>query len=78
MLTVEPEGVVAIPHGKEREMVIYNIVCDELALGIPHKAWWVVMMVIVCLGLAFMIPSFLPSILLTSRDQMPLSTFKNS
>lgn len=25
MLTVETEGVVAIPNGKEREMVIYNI-----------------------------------------------------
>ncbi|CAK9162443.1 unnamed protein product [Ilex paraguariensis] len=56
LVTVEPEGVVAIPNGQEREYVIYNIVCDELSLGIPHKAWWVVILVLLCLGLAFVIP----------------------
>ncbi|CAI9259273.1 unnamed protein product [Lactuca saligna] len=71
MLTVETEGVVAIPNGKEREMVIYNI-------GIPHKAWWVVMFVIICLGVAFVIPSFLPSFLLITTDRMPLLASKNS
>ncbi|XP_071727298.1 uncharacterized protein [Rutidosis leptorrhynchoides] len=69
MLTVEPEGVVAIPRGKEREMVIYNIVCDELMLGIPHKARWVVILAVVCLGIAFVIPSFLPPLLIRS-DQL--------
>lgn len=69
MLTVEPEGVVAIPHGKEREMVIYNIVCDELVAGIPHKAWWVVMVAVGCLGLAFVIPSFLPSLLINTDSK---------
>ncbi|CAK9158816.1 unnamed protein product [Ilex paraguariensis] len=64
LVTVEPEGIVAIPHGQEREYVIYNIVCDKLLLGIPHKAWWVVILVLLCLGLAFVIPSFLPSYLL--------------
>lgn len=39
-------------------------VCDELLLGIPHKAWWVVILALLCLGIAFMIPSFLPSYLL--------------
>ncbi|KAI3692647.1 hypothetical protein L6452_32468 [Arctium lappa] len=66
MLTVEPEGVVAIPNGKEREMVIYNIVCDELVVGIPHKAWWVVIVAVVCLGVAFVIPFFLPSVLIST------------
>ncbi|KAJ0768781.1 hypothetical protein HanLR1_Chr03g0105611 [Helianthus annuus] len=68
VLTVEPEGVVAIPNGKERETVIYNIVCDELMLGIPHEAWWVVILAVVCLGVAFVIPSFLPSVELLSTD----------
>ncbi|KAI3526742.1 hypothetical protein L1887_06004 [Cichorium endivia] len=77
VLTVESEGVVAIPNGKEREMVIYNIVCDELVLGIPHKAWWVVILVIICLGVAFVIPSFLPSLVIRT-DRMPLLTSKNS
>ncbi|XP_071733725.1 uncharacterized protein [Rutidosis leptorrhynchoides] len=77
MLTVEPEGVVAIPFGKEREMVIYNIVCDELMLGIPHKAWWVVILAVVCLGMAFVIPSFLPPFLICS-DRTEGLTSKNS
>ncbi|GKV09995.1 hypothetical protein SLEP1_g21424 [Rubroshorea leprosula] len=68
LVTVEPEGVVAIPNVKEREFVIFNIVCDELLLGIPHKAWWVVLCALICLGLAFNIPRFLPSFLLTNQN----------
>ncbi|KAK3008998.1 hypothetical protein RJ639_013590 [Escallonia herrerae] len=64
LVTVEPAGVVAIPQRRERQDVIFNIVCDELLLGIPHKAWLVVILVVICLGLAFVIPSLLPSYLL--------------
>lgn len=44
-------------------------VCDELLLGIPYKAWWVVGFVLVCLVLAFTIPAFLPPFLLRPVDQ---------
>ncbi|CAL1386371.1 unnamed protein product [Linum trigynum] len=60
LVTVEPEGVVAIPNVPEREAIIFNIVCDELLLGIPHKAWWVGVLVLLCLVAAFIIPRFLP------------------
>lgn len=70
LVTVEPEGVVAIPHVQEREEIIYNIVCDELLLGIPHKAWWVVILVVICLGLAAVVPYFIPSYLL-QKDPSP-------
>lgn len=72
LVTVEPEGVVAIPHVQERQFIIFNIVCDELFLGIPHKAWWVVVLVLFCLGLAFIIPSFLPSYLLQKSQSLRL------
>ncbi|KAI4311134.1 hypothetical protein MLD38_036054 [Melastoma candidum] len=65
MVTVEPEGVVAIPGVKERQSIIFNIVCDELVLGIPHKAWWVVGCAVLCLTAAFVAPRFLPSFLLS-------------
>ncbi|GKC33333.1 hypothetical protein Tco_1040627 [Tanacetum coccineum] len=78
VLTVEREGVVAIPNAKEREMVIYNIVCDELVVGIPHKAWWVVILGVVCLVVASVIPSFLPSVLIaSSADRTRGSPSKN-
>ncbi|XP_015582802.1 uncharacterized protein LOC107262298 [Ricinus communis] len=64
LVTVEPEGFVAIRHVPERQDIIFNIVCDELLLGIPHKAWWVAILVMLCLGLAIIIPRFLPSYLL--------------
>lgn len=35
-------------------------VCDELLLGIPYQAWWVVVMVVLCLILALIIPAYLP------------------
>uniref|UniRef100_A0A7N2N6H7 Uncharacterized protein n=1 Tax=Quercus lobata TaxID=97700 RepID=A0A7N2N6H7_QUELO len=156
LVTVEPEGIVAIPHVQERQSIIFNIaldvgvadltyvlgiwckakgwhgwqlevgslgyrwilvdkhmcdltalgitnkffvhftcsqmnvprafsfplvlfvfpVCDELFLGIPHKAWWVVVLVLLCLGLAFIIPSFLPSYLL-QKSQSPRSVNHN-
>ncbi|XP_076950746.1 uncharacterized protein LOC143623797 [Bidens hawaiensis] len=71
MLIVEPEGVVPIPNEKEREVVIYNIVCDELVLGIPHEASWVVILAVVCLGVAFMIPSFLPFVVISTDKHGP-------
>ncbi|WMV42450.1 hypothetical protein MTR67_035835 [Solanum verrucosum] len=78
LVNVEPEGIVAIPGVKEREHIIYNIellellspvaiaaiVCDELLFGIPHQAWYVVVLVVLCLALALVIPSFLPSYVL--------------
>ncbi|KAB1204329.1 hypothetical protein CJ030_MR8G014220 [Morella rubra] len=64
LVAVEPEGIVAIPHVDERQFIIFNIVCDELLLGIPHKAWWVAILVLLCIGFAFIVPSFLPTYLL--------------
>lgn len=73
LATVEPEGVVAIQDVKERESIIYNIVCDELLLGIPHKAWPVGILVLLCLVVAFVVPSFLPPFLLAkSHTQQAL------
>ncbi|MED6192118.1 hypothetical protein PIB30_007295 [Stylosanthes scabra] len=73
LVTVEPEGFPAIPHVQERQFIIFNIVCDELLLGIPHKAWWVVVLALLCLCIAFIIPSFLPPYLLP-KNQVPRST----
>ncbi|XP_073283220.1 uncharacterized protein [Primulina huaijiensis] len=60
LVNVEPEGFVAIPGKREQEYVIFNIVCDELLLGIPHQAWYVAVLVLFCLMVAFAVPSFLP------------------
>ncbi|CAM8898759.1 unnamed protein product [Rhodiola kirilowii] len=67
LVTVMPEGVVAIPNAKEREFIIFNIVCDELLFGIPYKAWWVGALVMLCLALALMVPHYLPPFLLQSN-----------
>ncbi|GER25607.1 hypothetical protein STAS_01205 [Striga asiatica] len=72
LLNVEPEGVVAIPGKQERDYITFNIVCDELLLGIPHKAWFVVALVLVCLVFAFVVPSFLPPFLLPEKGNRPL------
>ncbi|XP_039054912.1 uncharacterized protein LOC120197456 [Hibiscus syriacus] len=68
LVTLEPEGFVAIPNTKEREFIIFNIVCDELLLGIPYQAWWVVVFVVLCLVLALIIPRYLPLYLLCDRN----------
>ncbi|KAJ8749749.1 hypothetical protein K2173_012300 [Erythroxylum novogranatense] len=70
MVTVEPEGFVAIPHVQERKDVIFNIVCDELLVGIPHKAWFVAFLALLCLVLALVIPRFLPSYLLLLNGRL--------
>lgn len=64
LVSVEPAGIVAIPHAQERQFVMFNIVCDELILGVPQKALWVGVLVLLCLGVAFLTPYFLPSNLL--------------
>ncbi|KAL5209385.1 hypothetical protein ABZP36_005008 [Zizania latifolia] len=60
LVTVEPEGVVAKPNVPERELVMFNIVCDELMLGIPHFAWWVGIGSLFCIALASLAPYILP------------------
>ncbi|CAI9106723.1 OLC1v1005942C1 [Oldenlandia corymbosa var. corymbosa] len=60
LVNVVPEGIVAIPGVEERKYATFNIACDELLIGIPHKAWCVVIFVLLCLAFAFVIPSFLP------------------
>lgn len=69
LVSVMPEGVVAIPGAQERKYIIFNIVCDELFLGIPHEAWYVVILVLLCLVIAFLIPSFLPPYLLLKNQE---------
>ncbi|KAI5424403.1 hypothetical protein KIW84_030550 [Lathyrus oleraceus] len=68
LVTVEPEGFPAKPHVPERKFIIFNIVCDELLLGIPYKAWWVVALALLCLGVAFAVPCFLPLYLLPKNQ----------
>ncbi|KAL8171636.1 hypothetical protein V2J09_023440 [Rumex salicifolius] len=58
LVSVEAEGIVAIPGVQERETVLFNIVCDELLLGLPHKAWPVVILAVLCLALGFILPLF--------------------
>ncbi|KAK3149026.1 hypothetical protein QOZ80_3AG0211930 [Eleusine coracana subsp. coracana] len=60
LVTVEPEGVVAMPNVPERELALFNIVCDELVLGIPRFAWWVGIGTILCIVLALLAPLVLP------------------
>uniref|UniRef100_A0A453M538 Uncharacterized protein n=2 Tax=Aegilops tauschii subsp. strangulata TaxID=200361 RepID=A0A453M538_AEGTS len=60
LVMVEPEGVVAKPNVKERELALFNIVSDELLLGIPHFPWWVGIAAVVCIVLASLAPYFLP------------------
>ncbi|XP_026423305.1 uncharacterized protein LOC113319254 [Papaver somniferum] len=69
LVSVESAGVVSIPGVKERELVLFNIVCDELLLGIPHKAIWVGVLVFICLGVACIVPSFLPPYLLVRKQK---------
>ncbi|KAJ0257492.1 Caveolin-1 protein [Hirschfeldia incana] len=67
LVTVEPEGIVAVPNFKERSFVIYNIVCEEQLLGIAYSCWSVVVLVVLCLAVAVILPRFLPPYLL-SKD----------
>ncbi|RID58178.1 hypothetical protein BRARA_F01491 [Brassica rapa] len=64
LVTVEPEGIVAIPNFKERSFIIYNIVCEEQLLGIAYSCWSVVVLVVLCLVVSVSLPRFLPSYLL--------------
>ncbi|KAJ4959094.1 hypothetical protein NE237_026205 [Protea cynaroides] len=70
LVTVEPAGIIGLPHVQERQFVIFNIVCDELLLGIPPKACSVGMLVFLCLGLALVIANFLPEHLLPKRKSL--------
>uniref|UniRef100_A0ACD5YMK2 Uncharacterized protein n=1 Tax=Avena sativa TaxID=4498 RepID=A0ACD5YMK2_AVESA len=73
LVTVEPEGVVAKPNVPERELALFNIVCDELLLGIPRFAWWVGIAALLCIVLASVAPYFLPMQKLLNYEPAELS-----
>ncbi|ERN03424.1 hypothetical protein AMTR_s00003p00261600 [Amborella trichopoda] len=68
LVSIQPEGIVAKPNAQERQFAMFNIVCDELSFGIPHNAWPVGILVILCIAFAFVIPRFLPSGLLSEQS----------
>lgn len=70
LVSAKPEGIVAKPHVQERPYIMFNIVCDELSLGIPHKAWCVGILVFLCMGFSFIIPYFVPQHVLTGSLAM--------
>ncbi|KAJ9537446.1 hypothetical protein OSB04_030179 [Centaurea solstitialis] len=77
MLTVEPEGWLRYLMERREKCKLTSLllaVVDELLVGIPHKAWLVAIVAVVCLGVAFVIPSFLPSLLMKTDR----TTSKNS
>ncbi|XP_078443340.1 uncharacterized protein LOC144712852 [Wolffia australiana] len=69
LVTVAAAGVVAKRNVQERDLIIFNIVCDELFLGIPLGAWSVGILAIMCVVLALMAAVFLPFNLFTG-DRM--------
>ncbi|KAK8933521.1 hypothetical protein KSP39_PZI015382 [Platanthera zijinensis] len=64
LVTVEPAGVVAKPNVQEQELVLFNIICEELLIGIPHRAWSVGIAALLCLVFAASILYYLPPELL--------------
>ncbi|XP_066365601.1 uncharacterized protein [Miscanthus floridulus] len=73
LVTVEPEGVVAKPNVTERELALFNIVCDELMLGIPRFAWWAGIAALLCIVLAALAPLVLPLHKLLNCEDTELS-----
>ncbi|XP_074286965.1 uncharacterized protein LOC141612146 [Silene latifolia] len=69
LIAVEPEGVVALRGVRDRENILFNIVCDELVMGIPREAWLVVAFGVACIVAGCLVPLFLPSFLLPKDDE---------
>lgn len=81
LVTVEPAGIVAKSNVQEREHVLFNIICEELFIGIPHRAWWVGIAALLCLLVAATIPYFRSlHLLLRTQDMQSgnVSTMKDS
>lgn len=60
-------------YEKFQHFSISFAVCSELFLGIPCEAWYVVFLVLLCLGLAIVIPSSLPLFLLPKNGSPSLN-----
>ncbi|CAM6085483.1 unnamed protein product [Calypogeia fissa] len=41
LVSVKPEGFVAQPYMQEQPFIVYNILLEEVVLGIPLQAFWV-------------------------------------
>lgn len=68
MVIVEPEGHVAMPNFEDQEFVFYNILCEEVILGLPRQAWWMALLVIVAVSGAIVASPLLLQLLETDTD----------
>lgn len=70
LVTVEPEGVVAMAHVQEQEFVVYNIMLERVRLGgIPEQAMWVGLLAFVALALSFLAAQLFPSLLEVEQEK---------
>ncbi|KAH7283306.1 hypothetical protein KP509_34G000300 [Ceratopteris richardii] len=60
MVAVEPAGVIALPHTKNHEFAIFNILCEEVKFGIPLQAWWIAFLGVIAVGISAIAPMILP------------------
>ncbi|KAH6555778.1 hypothetical protein KP509_1Z009800 [Ceratopteris richardii] len=60
MVAVEPTGVIALPHTKDHEFAIFNILCEEVKFGISLQAWWIAFLGVIAVGISAVAPMILP------------------
>lgn len=67
LVTVEPAGVVAMPHTQDQAFAIFNILCEEVKFGIPRQAWWIALLGALAILISAISPMLLPKHLLPRK-----------
>jgi len=67
LVEVHPAGVISKHHASDHAFIIYNILCEEVLLGIPRQAWWVGFLAVCVICSAFYISGRLPETLVPAK-----------
>lgn len=68
IVTVHPEGILSKYQLSDQPFIIYNILCEEVMLGIPKQAWWVGFLATFVLCVCLFVSSRLPPSLLAPKS----------
>lgn len=71
LVTVEPAGVVAMPHMQDHTFAVFNILCEEVKFGIPRQAWWIGLLGAVAVLISAISPMLIPRHLLPRKGKEP-------
>lgn len=69
IVVVHPAAVLSKQHTSNQPFILYNIMCEEVIMGIPKQAWWVGFLAVLVVCFAYSVSTMLPATLIPIKSR---------